>query len=95
MDQISATAFGSVIRSLNWYNCRNRTYGEQEYITWSSQHDNEITAIKKKIAGFAFATLTKSIETYFTYRERNGGITEATDLTFIKKFDDLALIADS
>jgi len=95
MDQISATAFGSVIRSLNWYNCRNRTYGEQEYNTWSSQHTNEITAIKTKITGFAFATLTKSIETYFNYLTLNGGITEAADLTFIKKFDDLALIADS
>jgi hypothetical protein len=95
MDQNSVTAFRSVIRSLNWYNSRNRTYGEQEYNTWSSQHDANITAIKTKIPGFAFSTLTKSIETYFSHLETNGGITEASDLNFIKKFDDLALIADS
>jgi len=95
MDNNSVTAFRSVIRSMNWYNSRSRSYGTTEYENWASQHETEITAIKTKIQGFSFATLTKSIELYFTYIKANGGITEANDLTFIKKFDDIALIADS
>lgn len=95
MDNNSVQGFKSFIRSMNWYIVRNKQYGQTEYDTWKSQHDNELDQIKTKIAGFTFATVSKSIDIYFTYLKNNGGITDAQDTSFLKRFDDLSLIADS
>ena len=95
MDANSVTAFRFVIRSINWYITRNRNYEEKEFDLWETQHATQITAIKDKLPDFAFSTLTDCLERYFTYLSINGGIIEAHDLNFIKRFDDIVLIADS
>ena len=95
MDANSVTAFRFVIRSINWYIARNRDYEEEEFNLWETQHATQITAIKDKLPDFAFSTLTDCLERYFTYLSINGGIIEAHDLNFIKRFDDIVLIADS
>ena len=66
MDNTSMQGFKSFIRSINWYLSRNKQYGKTEYDNWKSQHDTELNQIKTKLAGIAFATVSKSIDTYFT-----------------------------
>ena len=79
MDQQSSTAFRS----------------ETEFTTWKSQHGTADTDIKTKLTNFGFINLLVSIEIYFTYISANGGIREASDISFLKNFDHICLIADS
>jgi hypothetical protein len=83
--------FRSVIRSLNWYLKRNKSYGNDQRITWKKNNAGYNTKITAAITNFNEDHLIGAVETYFKHLNVSNIILETEDKYILTNFENLEL----
>jgi hypothetical protein len=86
-----AVEFRSVIRSLNWYLKRNKSYGNDQLINWQKTNAGYNTKITTALTDFDLDHLKTAVETYFKYLDVSNIMLEAEDKYFLTNFENLEL----
>ena len=81
----------SVIRSLNWYLKRNKSYGNDQLITWQKNNAGYNTKITAALTNFDEDHLIGAVETYFKHLDVSNIILETEDKYFLTNFENLEL----
>ena len=83
--------FRSVIRSLNWHLKRNKSYGNDQLITWQKNNAGYNTKITAALTNFDEDHLIGAVETYFKHLDVSNIILETEDKYFLTNFENLEL----